>query len=459
MKSERLKEHKKFIFLALLFTVYCLLFTDAYAGIEIKRDVLPQGLTLLVVERHNLPIVNITLGIKAGSLIEPPEKAGLSNLTVELLTEGTKKRTASQIDEEIEFIGASLETSGGYDYVTVSLSILKKDLDLGVDILSDVILNPVFPRDELNKKKTLIKGRLKAQEEDPDFLAGREFKKALFGLHPYGRLIEGTPETLDRLKLRDLIDFHSAYYVPQNAIMSVVGDITMEEIKGLLSKYFSGWQRKEFKIPSPQRPEPLKEKKVINIDKDITQANIILGHIGISRDNPDYYAISLMNYILGGGGFASRLMQNIREEKGLAYDISSRFWAQKEAGSFQVSLQTKNESANIAIEEILKEMNRIRETPVSREELSDAKAFLIGSFPLRIETTRKIVNLLLSLEYYGLGLDYINKYPTYIEGITEDDVLRVAKKYLDPERLTLVVVGDQKKVSLRFNVNALNNVR
>lgn len=448
----RIKKYKNniLLFLALLFTIHCSLFTEAYAGIDIKREVLPNGLTLLLVERHNLPIVRVTVGIKAGSLIEPEEKAGLANLVAGLLTGGTKKRTASEINDEIEFIGASLDTSGGYDYVTVNLSILKMNLELGFDILSDIIINPSFPRDELNKKKTRIKGALISQEEDPSFVAWKAFKRSLFGSHPYGRLVEGSPETLDRIKQRDLRDFHSTYYVPQNVIMSVVGNITMEEVKTLLAKYFSDWQKKELKTPSVPKPQSLKEKKIVTIDKDLTQASVILGHLGISRDNPDYCALSVMNYILGGGGFASRLMQNIREEKGLAYDIHSSFSSQRETGSFYVSVQTKNESANIAIEEILKEINRIRDNPVSQEELSDAKAFLTGSFPLRIETSQKIANFLLHIEYYNLGLDYINKYSLCIKGVTKDDVLRVAKKYLDPDNFILVVVGNQKKALLKF---------
>lgn len=430
-----------------LFTVYCLLPANVYA-LDIKREVLENGLTLLVVERHNLPIVMVTVGIKAGSLVEPEEKAGLANLTADLLTSGTKKRSASQISEEAEFVGASMSASGSDDYITADLSVLKKDLNLGFDLLSDIILNPSFPEDELNKKSERIKGSLKAQEEEPGFVASKEFKKTIFGSHPYGRLVQGSPETLDRIKRDDLVNFHSALYAPNNAIMSVVGDITPEEVKNLLKQYFSEWHTKEL-IVSPPKPEGIKEKKIITIDKDLTQANIILGHTGISRDNPDYYAVSVMNYILGGGGFESRLMQNVREEKGLAYDIHSFFDANKYGGLFEVGLQTKNESANTAIEEILKEIKKVRNFPVSDAELSGAKLFLTGSFPMRLETSQRIANFLVAVEYYGLGMDYIDKYPKYINSVTKDDVLRVAKKYLDSENFTLVVVADQKNAGLK----------
>jgi zinc protease len=448
----RSEKPKKIIFLflplLLLFTVHCSLFTDTYA-LDVKKKVLENGLTLLVVERHNLPIVMVTVGIKAGSLIEPEEKAGLANLTVELLTAGTKKRTAAEISEEIEFVGGSLSTSGDVDYVKVTLSVLKKDISLGFDLLSDIILNPIFPEKELNKKIRRLKGSLKARKEDPNFIASKAFIREVFGVHPYGRLVEGSEETLDRIKRDDLLNFHSAYYVPNNSIMSVVGDITFNEVKDLLEKYFSKWQFKELKLPSIPKLEMDKKQKTIIINKDLTQANIILGHIGISRDNPDYYAVSVMNYILGGGGFGSRLMYNLREEKGLVYDIYSFFAADKEGGSFQIKFQTKNESANTAIEEVLKEIKRIRNTLVSDTELSDAKAFLTGIFPMRIETSRRIANFLVAVEYYGLGIDYIDKYPIYINSVTKEDVLRVARRYLDPENFILVVVADEEKASIK----------
>jgi zinc protease len=440
---------KKIIFYLLILHFAFLIFHSSSHALDAKKTVLENGLTLLMVERHNLPIVMVTVGIRAGSLIEPEEKAGLANLTAELLTAGTKRRTASQISEEVEFVGASLGTSGGDDYVTVTLSVLRKDLNLGFDLLSDAMLNPLFPEEELNKKVKRIKGSLKTQEENPGFVVAKAFRKEVFGTHPYGRLTEGNKDTLDRIKRDDLVDFHSTYYVPNNAIMSVVGDITPEEVKNLLKKYFSKWHFKEFKVPSLPELRKVKDRKTISIDKDLTQANIILGHIGISRDNPDYYKVSVMNYILGSGGFASRLMQNIREEKGLAYDIHSFFAANKYGGFFQVGLQTKNESANTAIEEVLKEIKRIRNTLVSDTELSDAKAFLTGSFPLRIETSRRIANFLVAVEYYGLGIDYIDKYPVYINSVTREDVLRVAKKYLDPEKFILVVAADQKKAALK----------
>lgn len=444
----RIKKNKILFQLFILFTLCCVLLSNAYA-LDVKRDALDNGLTLMVVERHNLPVVMVTLGIKAGSLAEPEEKSGLANLAASLLTEGTTNRTGRQISEEIEFVGGSLGASGGSDYITVHLSVLKKDIALGFDLLSDIILNPAFPEDELRKKVTRIKGSLKAGEEDPGFVASKAFIKEVFGSHPYGRLVQGSEESLDRIRRDDLAAFHKSYYRPDNSIMSVVGDITPDEVKALLEKHFSAWKSKSITPTSLPELTNAKKRNTIIVDKELTQANIILGHLGVSRSDPDYYAVSVMNYILGGGGFESRLMQNVREEKGLAYDISSFFNAEKAGGSFEVSLQTKNESANLAIEEILKEIKKIRSEPVSDRELSDAKAFLTGSFPMRIETGARIANFLVAVEYYGLGMGYMDEYPAYINSITKEDLLRVAKKYLDPENYVLVIVADEKKTALR----------
>jgi len=448
MRTEKLKIYNILFALFILSLLCCALLSNAYA-LDLEREQLDNGLTLLVVERHNLPVVMVTLGIKAGSLVEPEEKSGLANLTAALLTEGTAKRTSRQISEEIEFVGGSLGASGGSDYITVHLSVLKKDLSFGFDLLSDIILNPSFPEDEMKKKVKRIKGSLKAGEDDPGFVASRAFIKEVFSNHPYGRLVQGSEESLDMIRRDDLEAFHNAYYTPDNSIMSVVGDITSDEVKALLEKHFSAWRSKGIKLLFlPEMPD-VKKRHTVIIDKELTQANIILGHLGVSRSDPDYYAVSVMNYILGGGGFASRLMQNVREEKGLAYDISSFFNAEKAGGSFEVSLQTKNESANRAIEEILREIRKIRSEPVSDRELSDAKAFLTGSFPMRIETGARIANFLVAVEYHGLGMGYVDEYPAYISKITKEDVLRVAKKYLAPENYILVIVADEKKTALK----------
>jgi len=433
--------------MALLFTALLIFHSPSYA-LEVKRRVLDNGLVLLVVERHNLPVVKVSLGISSGSLKEPDEKAGLASLTARLLTEGTENRTALQISDEIDFVGGDISASGGDDYMTAGLSVLKKDITLGFNLLSDIILHPTFPEDEINKKIERIKAGIKSQEENPQYVASREFKKAVFGSHPYGRLVSGTVETLENITRDDIVQFHTAYYIPNNSILSVVGDVTYEEVEALLTRYFSDWKRGEIMTPPLSPISPVKKQKTITVDRELTQATIVLGHVGVSRNDPDYYALSVMNYIFGGGGFASRLMQNIREEKGLVYDIHSYFSADKYSGGFRIGLQTKNKSANIAIAEILQEIKKIMTEPVTDTELADAKSFLTGSFPMRIETSSRIAAFLVAVEYYGLGMDYEDNYPSYINGVTKEDINRVARKHLDPEEYVLVVVANQEETSL-----------
>jgi zinc protease len=437
-----------FLILIMSLLVFCFsLFTDVYA-LDVKRTVLPNGLTVLHVERHNLPIVMVTLLVKASPLDETPDKAGLANLTAELLTEGTKKRTASEISDDIDFIGASLGASTDSDFTTISLSVLKKDVVKGFETFSDVVLNPVFPEEEVSRIKELIKGSLRQNEEEPSFVAAKAFKKAVYGELPYGRLVSGSPETIDALKREDIVRFYSSYYKPKNSYLSVVGDLTENELSSLVAKFLAGW--KPFEVP-PRKliRNPVSGVRTILIDRDLTQANILLGHVGISRGNPDYYAVSIMNYILGGGGFSSRLMQTVREEKGLAYDIHSFFAPLKEGGLFEVGVQTKNASTSTVIGLAKEQIERIRKERVSDRELEGAKAYLTGSFPRRLDTDRKIADFLVAVEFYGLGLDYVKEYPRYINSVTGDDVLRVARKYLKPTDLVTVVVGKQSEISLK----------
>jgi zinc protease len=230
-----------------------------------------------------------------------------------------------------------------------------------------------------------------------------------------------------------------------------VGDATEKEITTLLNGYFGTWQKKELPLLPSVQPPSLDKTVVQKIDKPITQANIDMGHIGISRENPDFYACVVMNYILGGGGFTSRLMDNIRDNKGLAYDVHSGFAAQKEPGAFTITIQTKNESANEVIAETLKEVRRMQAEPVSLKELNDAKAYLTGSFPLRMDTSVKIAGMLTSIENFNLGLDYPRKYQALIDAVTREDVQRVAKKYLHPDAMMIVVVADQEKAKINLH--------
>lgn len=411
-----------------------------------KKVVLDNGIVLVVSERPGVPMVVVDILIGAGSIHETAENAGMANLTAELLASGTQNRTAVDIAEESDFIGSSLSTTADYDFTEIELIVLKKYLEKGLNILGDIIINPTFPQDEVESTVREIQGELKKNEEDPGWLAEREFLKALYNDHPYGRMAEGNEESLLRIDRSDLINFHSNYYLPNRTIISIAGDIALEEARSLIEKNFGNWKKKEIAENSIPPPPALEKTKFLKLDREVTQANIILGHLGISRDNPDYYPLQVMNYILGGGGFSSRLVNDIRDKRGLAYSVGSTYVSRRYPGSFQVSLQTKNPSAMNAVKLVLENMRTIKESEVSDEELDDAKAYLTGSLPLSIETDKEVAENMALLEFYGLGLDYFDKYQENIQHVSKQDVLRVAKKYLHPDKYVLVIVGNLKEM-------------
>jgi zinc protease len=437
------------IFLAVL---ACLLATAGHAAAEPlgKRIALENGMVLLLAERHEIPVVTVSMAIQAGSIAEPRDMPGLAALTAGLLTQGTVKRTANQISSEIDFVGGSLSTAGGSDYATANLKVLKKDLRRGMDLLADVLMHPAFDQKEIDRKVKETLASIRREKDEPEVIAGEAFTKAVFGSHPYGSVNDDIAAFLPKVKREDIAAFYARRYGPNTCIIAVVGDITEAEALSLLNEYFRGWKSADKKAPSHPAPPPVAKRTVRKLEKNTTQANIAIGHVGISRENPDYYAVSVMNYILGGGGFSSRLMDNIRDNRGLAYDVHSSFTAQKEPGSFRVWTQTKSESANEAIAEIFKELERIRTVPVTDRELADAKAYLTGSFPLRLDTSAKIAGILTSIEVYGLGLDYPERYAGIINAITKEDILRVAKKYITPDRSVVVVLGNQEKIKLKY---------
>jgi len=414
-----------------------------------RRTTLSNGLTLIVSERPRLPTIHLQVLVRAGSVLDLPHQSGLANLVAELLPQGSTQRDAVQISREIETVGGSLSSSAEADYSALSLSILRKDLPLGLSILSDILLNPGFTPREMERKVSELKARFKRMEEDPRQVARWTFAKKLFGSHPYAPPPEGSPDTLSTLTREDILQFFQSAYRANNACLVMVGQITLEEGERMIEEYFKAWQPGPVPSVEPAQPPALAKPVIEKIDRPITQANIIWGHLGIARDNPDYYALQVMNYILGGGGFVSRLVDTIRDNLGLTYGIVSFFDARKYPGAFSIALETKNKNANQALEEIQKELKTFLEKGVSATELAEAKAYLTGSFPLRMDTNAKLVRLLSAMELYGLGMDFPEKYSQRINQVTAEEVLRMARTYLHPDKFLLVVVGDQKEIKLK----------
>jgi zinc protease len=415
-----------------------------------KRIVLDNGMVLLLSEKHEIPMVTVNMAISAGSTAEPADKPGLASITAALLTQGTTRRTAGQIQREIDFIGGSLSVSGGSDFASARMRVLKKDVRTGLDLLSDVLLDPVFDQKEIDRQVKETLAEIRRQKEDPGVVAAQAFAKAVYGGHPYGRTNEEEAAYLPKLTRADVRAFYSERYAPDDAVIAVVGDVTEQEITGLLNEYFKAWKKKARPLPASVAPPVIGKTEVIKIDKSVAQANIDMGNLGISREDPDFYAVTVMNFILGGGGFSSRLMDTIRDNEGLAYDVHSWFSARKEPGAFTVSIQTKNESANEVIAETIRQLRRMQSGLVSEKELADAKAYLTGSFPLKMDTSAKIAGMLVATELYGLGLDYPRKYPGLINKVTREQVREAARKYLRPDKMAIVVVADQNKAKLKY---------
>lgn len=446
---DRILSAKSSILCAVTFGLLVLTTAGQAADLSPHRITTANGITLLVLEQHFLPIVEVHALIKAGSVQDPPEKAGLANLVASLLDEGTTNRSSKQLAEQIDFVGGSLDARASKDFTTASARVLRKDVDLGFTLLADILLHPAFPKQEFERVRSQILGEIASDNDDPGVVALKAFNQLVFHNHPYRWPISGTAETLNRVTLADVQSFYAKEYVPNQVILAVVGDITVEEVEMLVQTHFGSWEKSAPQGRTLKQPGPIEKKTVQFIEKDLSQSTIVLGHGGISRTNPDFYAVTVMNQILGAGGFSSRLMDSIRDKQGLAYSIVSHYDARAMPGSFWVSLQTKTDSTNQAINGVIAEIKAIRESPVTDQELSEAKSFLMGSFPLRLDSTGKLARVLAQVEYFGLGFEYFNQYPKWIDRVSKEDVQRVAKQYLDPARYALVVVGNITKAKIR----------
>jgi len=421
----------------------------AYGAVTppVERAELPSGIRLLVIPQPHLPMVVVNMLVDAGARFDPRGKEGLAAMTANLLTEGTEKRSAADIHDAVDFLGAKLSGGAGDDYASVSLTVLKKDLAAGFDLFADVLLRPKFAKPEFSRKRDESLAELESEEQNPGAVAERAFRKTLFVTGPYRAEPSGWKESVAKLTPADVKAFYQAAYQPQRAILVASGDVTLDEMKDLAERSFGGWRgtKAEAKLAEPAPPPPAETTR---IDRELTQTNLVWGHRGTTRDDPEWYAIQVMNYILGGGGFSSRMMNSIRIEAGLAYSVSSFFVPGKLPGSFQVVLQTKTATTADALRRMRQEIERMRSEPVADEELASAKKYLTGSFPLRFDSDGEMVGFFSQVEFYGLGLDYPERYQGLINAITKQDVQRVAQKYLHPEEAILVLVGKQAEIQL-----------
>ena len=434
--------NRKFLNVILFFIITFCNYNFAGAfNMDVKTYNLENGATVKYVYRSSIPIVYITVLIPASPLDE--EKPSQAYLTAKLLTHGTKSSSAKDIEDAIDFLAISIEKKVTADFTALTLSTTKRHLMEAVNLFFDILKNPTFPEEEFKKELSILENSLRQMEKEPSYIALKNFLKALFGEHPYGRPVEGDAELLKDLKREDIVNFYEKFYKPDKMIFSIVGDISEKELEEILQKHIKEWRGNTPKraISKPQFTKREKPLEIFVKREDLTQSTIVLGFEGISREDQDYYAFSVMNYLLGGGGLTSRLARSVREEQGLAYSIYSVFAPYLMPGDFHIEVKTKAENTKRVIQMIVKEIERMKKDEVTDEELRDAKSFLIGSFPLRIDTMKKISEFLSVVEFYGLGDDYIAKYPEYIERVTKADIKRVADRFLNTDSYIVVIVG------------------
>jgi zinc protease len=416
----------------------------------VTRD-LPNGLRVLVVEHHELPVADLLLVVRSGYEADPRDHAGLASLTATLLDEGTATRTALQIADQQAFLGVRLNTSASWDASTVSLHTPTAQLDSALALFADVVLNPTFPQAEVERLRAERLTLLTQLKDRPTAIADQAHATIVFGAdHPYGRPTLGTEASVKRITQTDVRGYYQEHYRPNNATLIVVGDVRPDDIERRLASLFGSWPRRNLPqavfTKAPARDNASARRTTIYlIDKPgAPQSSVRVGAIGVARSTPDYFPLLVMNTVLGVP-FTSRLNQNLRETHGYTYGAGSRFDMRREAGPFTARAEVVATKTDSALIEFMKELRAIRDT-VPQAELQKAKRYLQLQLPSLFETTGDIAYQLTPLAVYGLPLDFYNSYVQQIERVTQADVQRVARQYINPDRLQIVVVGDRKQI-------------
>ena len=423
--------------------------------LDIERVVLPNGIILLLGENHTIPAISINAVVGTGARYESDDKTGLASLLGDMLDEGTTTKTAQQLAEMIEQVGGHLQTFGGYGQSGASVTVLSPDLDLGLELVADVLINSIIPADRFEQQRDRRLAQIKSRNDDPRVVASDSFNEIVYKGHPAHKPRVGYEHTIAALTQEDLVNFYRHYFIPNNTTIAIVGSIDKAEIKRKIQEVFGNWQTvPDFKLPEvpkiKRQTEPIKQF----ITKDKEQINLYLGHLGVARNNPDHYALVVMDTILGSSpGFTSRIPRLLRDEQGLAYTTFSNIAGSSglDPGRFIAYIGTSPENMELALTGIMKEICRIREEPVMASEIKDAIDYLTGSFVFNFETNAQIAGFLVEAEVFKLGFNFLTDYPEHIRAVKVEDVQRVAKEYLDPDNMTLIVVGpiDQEGKSKR----------
>lgn len=410
-----------------------------------RETVLPNGLTVVVVEDRRLPLVSYRLAFPVGGAMDPPGLPGLTDLLAGLLPEGTESKTSREIADEVARIGASLSAGANSDYTIVAASALAMFNDQILELMADVTLHPSFPENEVELAKQNTKESLRQQRAQPSFLASEMVARVMFGDHPYS-IVAPTPESIDRSSRDEFVKFHRSRLVPNNAVFIVVGDVQHDHIVKRMESLFSTWERGEDLITNFPAPPVRTKKTAYLIDRHgSAQSNIVIANSGITRTNADYFPMLLMHTVLGANA-SSRLFMNLREDKGYTYGAYSNLDARRTAGTFRATAEVRTPVTGDSLKEFFYELNRIRSEPVSQKEISDAKSYLTGVFPIRLETQEGLTDQLVQIKMLKLPDNYLQVYRDRVQAVTIEDIQRVAQKYVKPDEAALIVVGDGKAV-------------
>lgn len=414
---------------------------------DIQKTTLKNGLRVWLVEDHELPLVAFNLVFQNGSDTDPIAQAGLATMTADVLDEGTASRTALQIAEELDFVGANLRVNAFTDGSSITLNCMTKHIEKALAVYADVIVNPTFPEKEFARLRQQRLTGLLQQKDQPSTIATLAFNKILYGNdHPYGRDASGSEASLNAMKREDLVKFYETYYRPNNATLVIVGDVKMKDISPKLEKLLSSWKKGSMP-PVVVPPTPTVEKRLIYlIDKPAApQSEIRIGYAAVARNSPDFFPLQVMNRALGGQ-FASRLNMNLREKHGYTYGARSGFSFNKQPGPFTASAAVTATKTDSSVREFFYEIDRTFADGVTPEELDFVKKGLTGNFALTFETPGQIAGALQNIVLYNLPENYYENYLTNINKVSLDDVKRVSKKYLDTSKMAVVIVGDLKTI-------------
>jgi len=411
---------------------------------ETESRILANGLKVLAAKAPGFPLVTVVLMLKGGAEADEEGKAGQADLTCEMVTLGTQARSSEQIALEIDSLGARLSFHAGWDGSYIELAGLSEDLQSLLEMISDLVLRPTFPKREFDQLKGRRIARLIQDQDESEVVADEHFLQLAFGGTPYGHPRRGTVDSVSALSLQDLESFHDSHFSASRCILMIVGDIDFEEafqgsaeFLGPLKKGLDGPDSPQFSIPSRTN----RQIRIIH-RPDLTQSQIRMGHSGIRRKSPDHDVFQVTNYILGGGGFSSRLMEKVRSQMGYTYGISSRFTGRRNPGPFVISTFTPNDNTLAVVNEILEVVGTFIHGGVTSKELKEAQNYYLGSYPFRFETPGKVAREILEAELYGLGLESLADYPQRISNVTQRAIGSAARRYIFPDVFAVVVVGN-----------------